>query len=254
MIVKLLTWLVMPLSQVLLLLLLAKLLRSGRPGLARATQRAAVILLVFWSMPIVSDSMQWALERRAGTQPATAEHSHVAFVLGGMLSPSVWPGQQPDLHEAIDRAWQAARLIKLGRIDQVRLLGGNQQPSPGIAAESVVVSQLMQEWGVPASAIVIETNSRNTRENAQAAMQLGAVGTPWLITSGLHMPRARAEFECAGVEVRPYPVELSQYNKSLPWALLPSVAALSQSTLMLKEWLGLAEVYWRCRDERHAHA
>jgi len=248
---KLLVWLVMPLSQVLWLILLSWLLPWRR--LAVGMRVLAVLLLVFWSLPLVSEKLRFALEDRAGAGPVAQAKGDVAIVLGGMLTPPAWPDRQPDLQASIDRAWQAARLFKSGRIRHIWLAGGNQSSNNGIRPESLVVRDLLIAWGVPAKAIFVETGSRNTRENAEAmAQRLRGKQPPWLITSGWHMPRAQAEFECAGLMVTPYPVEVSQFASRWSAAFMPSAHALAQSSMMRKEWLGLeigrASVGKECRS------
>jgi uncharacterized SAM-binding protein YcdF (DUF218 family) len=63
--------------------------------------------------------------------------------------------------------------------------------------------------GIPADAIAIESESRNTRENAvNTARLLGHVpGRKVLLTSDFHMFRARRAFLKAGLDVssRPFP-------------------------------------------------
>lgn len=246
---KLLVWLVMPLSQILWLILLSWLMSWHRAACGLRT--LAVLLLLFWSLPLVSERLRLALEDRAGAGPAAQARGDVAIVLGGMLTPPAKPDSPPDLQASIDRAWQAARLFKSGRIRHIWLAGGNQSSNNDIRPESLVVRDLLIAWGVPAKAISVEIGSRNTRENAEAMAQRLHGKQPWLITSGWHMPRARAEFECAGLTVTPYPVEVSQFASRWSVAFMPSADALAQSSMMLKEWLGLAVVRLRCQRDAH---
>lgn len=73
------------------------------------------------------------------------------------------------------------------------------------------VAPLMRDFlvaqGVPAAAIVVDSSSSSTRENALAvkALLAGDAGTKVLLTSDYHMFRAHAAFTKAGLKVLPRP-------------------------------------------------
>jgi uncharacterized SAM-binding protein YcdF (DUF218 family) len=84
--------------------------------------------------------------------------------------------------------------------------------------------------------------SRDTRENAeQTAQMLRAdnVQRIALVTHAWHMPRSIKHFEAAGLIVTPAPMGFirSDLNKWLQW--LPNAGALNESTLIIRERLGL---------------
>ena len=62
-----------------------------------------------------------------------------------------------------------------------------------------------------------------------------------LVTSALHMRRARAEFERAGLKVIPAPTDFEALGRTTePRDWLPSADALDGSGRAFKEWVG----YW----------
>ena len=110
------------------------------------------------------------------------------------------------------------------------------------------MADLLRELGVPASRILAEGKSRNTRENAVYTAQLlqdKKVDKVLLCTSASHMPRAKACFERSGIQVVPVPAayDYSFYKKVSTLDYLPQAWALENSTTICKEYLGIV-YYW----------
>jgi uncharacterized SAM-binding protein YcdF (DUF218 family) len=115
------------------------------------------------------------------------------------------------------------------------------------------MAEVLEFMGVPREAILEESRSRNTFENAVETRRLLAregIDRVLLVTSALHMPRAVALFRCAGFDVVPAPADfwvsdddrLGFGNGSLEGVvlgLLPDAENLANTTRALKEYLGL---------------
>lgn len=105
------------------------------------------------------------------------------------------------------RCVYAVRAWRSGRFQRVVLSGG-----PAGAGTRQTISGAMRDFlvssGVPPDAIVLEQQSRSTRENALYTKQLVASwpGKKVLLTSDLHMFRAYRVFRAAGLDVIPRPV------------------------------------------------
>lgn len=93
--------------------------------------------------------------------------------------------------------------------------------------------------GVPARAIVLETESRTTRENAKKTAEKIKVRAIILVTSASHIPRATRNYEAEGFAVLPYPTDFQSglEDKPLYRLILPSAEALEQNQAIFKEWL-----------------
>lgn len=102
---------------------------------------------------------------------------------------------------------------------------------------------LMQDFGVPVSALLLEENSRNTRENASFSARLlkeRGIGRVLLVTSALHMPRALKLFSEQGLQVEAGPADFeSDQGPSGFLAWLPDANALDGSGRAFKELAGL---------------
>ena len=101
---------------------------------------------------------------------------------------------------------------------------------------------------MPAAAIEVAGQSRNTYENAleiRAMRTRQPFATARPVTSAAHMPRALAVFRHAGL---PLPrattdVEIVRPGAWTPLRWLPDAEALSLTTLAAKEWIGFW-AYW----------
>ncbi len=166
----------------------------------------------------------------------------VAVVLGGGLSRE---GTKPaeNLGEAADRVLRGARLYRAGKVTHVLVVGGRLPWTGAPRSEAEAMRDLLEEWGVPRGAIVLESGSLNTRENAlEAARVIRERG--WsrvlLVTSAFHMPRAVEAFRAVGVDVVASPTDY-RYAGPAPndvLDFLPSAGALAESTAVLHEIIG----------------
>lgn len=215
--------------------------------LAKA-RRAAVSLLVLalawlylWSTPAASEWLQQRAE--AGFPPQQAEAVPVAdaiVVLGGGIAPADADHPYPDMNEAADRVWHAARLFRAGRAPLVFVSGGSD-PDVSRMSEAQAMRGLLVDLGVPPGRIVLEEKSRTTGENARFTAPLlkaYRVQRVLLVTSALHMQRAVAEFGKAGVEVIPAATDHMQATSAGARRWLPDTGALDGAGRTMKEMVG----------------
>jgi len=242
---KILPVFVMPVSLVLILLLVALfLLLKGLRKTAAGLLAAAVALLWVASTPFVAESLYGGLEARYRPVPtADVPVSDCAVLLGGAVGPALWPRVDVELHEAVDRVYKAADLVRAGRTRFVIVGAGNQPWAASSWAEADLIRQVLVEWGVPENAIFLEGSSRNTRENAIYSKNLIDsihCGSTLLVTSAAHMPRAVAAFESAGVNVVPVSTDVRVVSggKFTPVMLLPNATALEMTSDAVREWVG----------------
>jgi uncharacterized SAM-binding protein YcdF (DUF218 family) len=142
---------------------------------------------------------RWCSAPLAGTLPAASSDGAVLIVLAGsVLSDGTMGGS------SYWRAVYASRIWKNGRYARVLVCGGGSAGPPvAVAIRDYMISQ-----GVPAEEILIETRSRNTRENALYARPLldALPGKKVLLTSDYHMYRAQHAFARAGIQTEPAPI------------------------------------------------
>lgn len=213
-----------------------------RRRLALGMGAAALAWLWLWSTPAASAWLISSVEsgfpvRLVASLPTAA----AAVVLGGGMSPPSATRPFPDLHEASDRVWHAARLYHAGKVPLLVLSGGSD-PDLSPVSEAKAMLMLVHDLGVPDSAVVLEGASRNTRENASftaALLKARDVRRVLLVTSAMHMARAVAAFEAEGIEVVPVAIDHTDSKplSTLP-AWLPDSTSLDGCGRAFKEILG----------------
>lgn len=104
---------------------------------------------------------------------------------------------------ALNRSVQAARLYRRGVATTILVSGRNSSSDAGPTAQ--LMSEFLEELGVPETAIVQETTSTNTHEAAVAVAEI-AHARGWsnltIVSDGHHMRRSLAAFRLQGLNVR----------------------------------------------------
>ena len=162
-----------------------------RRWLGRALAAAGLLFLLISFTPLTA---WWA---QALARPWESPRGDVLIVLGGdrvddmMGYSSYW------------RSVYAVWAYREGGFRRVLVSGG-----PGGAAVAGAMRDFLVSSGVPAEAILIETESSSTRENALRTAELlrGESGQCVLLTSDFHMYRAYRCFRRVGLEVTAVPI------------------------------------------------
>jgi uncharacterized SAM-binding protein YcdF (DUF218 family) len=214
---------------------------SGRRRTAVQALLVLTAMLAVASTELVLDGLETSLGRAEVADSAFAPA--MIFVLGGGYIPSVSPDEDVLVQETEQRVahgvaeWRrhpSARLVFSGAAYEYAKMRPVDQ-SVQLMAEAARMR------GVPASAVILEARSRNTREHPIEARRIPTVTseTPVaVVTSAWHMRRARREFCRHFRHVLSAPVPTT--TRSLGWGyLLPSAGSLEASTTLLREWVGL---------------
>ncbi|TAJ41171.1 MAG: YdcF family protein [Reyranella sp.] len=213
----------------------------GLRRLARLVAVLAVAELLVLAMPPVADALVAPLqnEARAAAKAAPACCYDAIVVLGGGIGPALPPDvPEPHLTDSADRIWHAARLYHRGLAPRIIASGGGAAEM----SEAEAMRLFLTDLGVPAQAIVLEGNSLNTIENIRHVRTLVKDGRVALVTSASHMQRALRLARTAGLNVAAFPTDWSPPAEGrASWEnWLPSLGALSVSTIALKEILANA--------------
>jgi uncharacterized SAM-binding protein YcdF (DUF218 family) len=204
----------------------------------------SLLWLLVWSLPPISNWITTVVE--GPYQPASEQaigqlpKAQAIVLLGGGIAPGTVRRPQPDLNDAADRVWHAARLFHAGRAPLI-LVSGGHDPEASRYSEAQAMRMLLIDLGVPPAAILLEEISRNTRQNASESAKIlrnQGVDQILLVTSASHMARALAHFEGAGLRATPAPTDHPSIDFSGARRFLPNSGALDQSTRALKEWVG----------------
>ena len=170
-------------------------------------------------------------------------NAQAIVVLGGAVgAPSVgFP--YANLGPAVDRVWHAARLYKAGKAPWVVLSGGADL-SLVQESEAKAMAGFIEGLGVPSSALILEEQSRTTSQNASMTAELlkdRNIHHILLVTSALHMERAKCLFEKQGLQVEAIATDHEATVRPVgALAYLPDAEALSKSARAMKELAGRA--------------
>lgn len=211
--------------------------------LGRSLVTAGSLWLLLWSLPTPSIWLCARVEQAFPQRPAAAYPVADAIVLlgGGMRGRRTGWLKRPELSFGGDRLWFAAQLYRAARAPWVIVAAGGD-PSDG-QIEADATAEFLEDLGVPASALLLDTQSHNTWENAlysQTLMREHGLRTVLLVTSALHMPRALATFRKRGIDSIPAPADFVAPPEG-PWPQrwLPNADALEASSRAFKEYIGL---------------
>ncbi|MCL2523101.1 MAG: YdcF family protein [Betaproteobacteria bacterium] len=236
---NLLSTLLLPPANGLLLLALAGLFRRRRWAFAVAL--AGALLLLAQSLPPLAGWLNRTLEEQAGPVFSDPQGAGAIVILaGGVIEAAEYGGETPNQRSLVRARYGAV----LARQHQLPVLVSGGLAVDSRRAEADVIADVLEnEFGIAVR--WRETRSRDTADNAVMSaelLQAAGIRRVVLVTQAFHMPRARRLFAAAGVEVVPAPTELGQYRvwpeSALGW--LPQAGALHASYYALHEWLGLA--------------
>ncbi len=240
---KLLSLLVYPLSQALLLCLLGLLLQLfGRGRSAFAAVGLAAAWLWLCSTALFADVLMGSLEKDFPPRALSATPAVDAIVvLGGATRGDTHMSSLGDLNQQADRLVHAAALYRAGKAPVVMVSGGSAR---GDRPEAQLMRDILQVMGVPRGSILLEESSRNTHDNAvnaSALLKQRGAKRVLLVTSAFHMRRSMALFQGRGLEVTAAPTDYQRLvnSPSVPrW--LPTADDLVRTTHALREYVG----YW----------
>jgi uncharacterized SAM-binding protein YcdF (DUF218 family) len=182
-----------------------------------------------WEIPAIPDEQ--------------VENSQVGIVLGGMISYD-HPLHRLQFMRSADRLHQAVILYKKGKIKKILFVGGSGLVGQPEEREALYAKEYLLKIGIPEADMLIESNSRNTAENAKQTKQLFEAlqirGKNLLITSGLHMRRAKACFTKVGLDVQCFSTDRysGQRKFELDHCLVPKASVLAEWDLLFHEWIG----------------
>ena len=204
---------------------------------------AGIILLYFFSNSFVLNEIMQQWEIPAKPQETLAKYD-IGIVLGGM---SVYDDhlKRIQFQRGADRLFQTLGLYKKGIVKKIFISGGSGSLAYPEMKESIFIQEYLVNIGFPKGDIIIETESKNTYENAVFAKQkleeLGiGNGKILLITSGFHLRRAEACFRKAGIDFDSYSTDrISGERKfALDHLFVPTAESLFTWSALIKEWIG----------------
>lgn len=251
---KLLPLFFYPLGLACLLVIIALIIWWKFPRFTPIPLVFAVLILLVSSNVWFSNWLLKSLEWQYIANPDDLPKAEAIVILGGCTKSATYPRPMVDVSEHGDRVIYGAKLYQLEKAPIIVASGGRIKwlGGGGEKSEADDISQLLTMLGVPESAIIKETESLNTYQNAVNTRQILAslnIQRILLVTSAFHMPRSVKIFEKQNLDVIPAPTDFivsksnSVENNNLATNLLnflPDSQNLEHTTLAIKEYVGIA--------------
>lgn len=178
----------------------------------------------------------------------------VIVVLGGGTDIQQYPRSMVEVNGAGDRMIYAAKLYREGVADKLILSGGTiEWQGEAETTPAGDMAELMEFFGVPGEAMILQGGSINTAEDAEFSVGI-IEENGWqavvLVTSALHMPRSVELFSRLGIDVIPAPTDFVITDQgwndlySFRWEnilinIMPTASSLKSTTSALKEYIGM---------------
>lgn len=239
---KLLGFIISPLVWVFILLLYS--FKTKVEGRAKKLRIAAIIILFVCSNSFIVDECFRQYEPVTPDYDLMTTKYDGAIILGGIGSVDVrlkklsfgWGG---------DRLFQVFPMYYNGRVKKIIFTGGSGSIEFPERKEGIYVQKYLKAINIPDSAVIIETESKNTYENAVYTKKmldsLKLKGNFLLVTSAFHMPRAIAVFKKAGyTNLTPYLTNRVSGLRRFTFdhLFIPNPDALFSLQMLIHEWLG----------------
>ena len=223
---------------------------TRRPRLGKVLVTLGTVLLLLLSLPGIAAQFLTPLERRypallhpekiawegqkSGTSP-----TWIVVLGGGHRSDPSLPANSQISTAALGRVVEGVRLYKSIPGSKLWLSGGVVfDPVP----EAAVMARIAELLGVKPQDIVLESDSRDTADQAEMIAKRIGKERFILVTSAAHMPRSLALFKKQGLEPIPAPTDflVREGPGPDPGRFFPHASSLSGVEKAWHEYLGLA--------------
>lgn len=208
----------------------------------------ALLAILLSSNAWVSHYLMRSLEQQI-VPPLNLPQADAIVVLGGATKSPVAPRPMVDLNEHGDRLLYALKLYQEQKAPLIIVAGGRISWSGNTRSEAEDMANILELIGIPPSAILQESKSLNTYQNAvnvQKILKNQGIDKIILVTSAFHLPRSLLIFQKLGISVIPAPTDFFVTVDEAPPSLegiilgiLPDAHRLSLTTLALKEYVGM---------------
>ncbi len=225
---------------------------------------AALLILLLSSTPLFSNLLAQGAEQRAFTpqEAGTRTASAIVLIGQGTTQPNIPPRTQIQLTDKSDRILYTAQLYRESGNDPLVIVSAGPRPNLQGSKEQINegndIRTLLIRLGVPESQIVVDPNSTDLRESAEASEKILrerglANQRVFVVNSAINSSRTRQTFKDVGLtNVMAKPTGFFRFQSgSTPKltfqvdSLIPSVEALSVTTRVFEEFLSSIYYYLR---------
>lgn len=240
---KVVLFLLLPPSSLIIVMISGLLLIKRYPRVARGLIVGGLVLLYLLSIRPVSDRLLKPLESGfPSLKDASASSASTIVILTGGAVDLLWLGISPEPSRvSLSRLIYGITLYRQIPGAKFIISGGSGDPQKPDISEADAMKDMALALGIPAEDMLVERDSRNTLESAQALNRLLKEKKILLVTSAFHMRRSSAMFKKLGMDVIPAPTD---YESEQKWGglydFIPKATSLLSSSTAIYEYMGLA--------------
>jgi uncharacterized SAM-binding protein YcdF (DUF218 family) len=240
-------WFFFSVGGVIVLVLGIALWVNARPRSAAARRALLAVAIVYAAISIYGISYGAGRLLTMGFHPLMASdvppgRSVIVLLGSGSYTSWDWDRRQFSMVDrpSANRVYEALRVFNLAGADLIISSGGLIDPDDDEEPNGLTMRDELVRLGVPPSKIVVETQSRNTHDEAVIvadmlrSMQIEHV---ILVTSDMHMRRSLGAFRSEGI--RAIPAIAPHVAADDPW-FVPSDDGLHEAAIVAHEAIGLA--------------
>jgi uncharacterized SAM-binding protein YcdF (DUF218 family)/pterin-4a-carbinolamine dehydratase len=248
----------LPLSLLISLLGLYLLWFTAKQKTGKILVSVGVIILTLFSCSVISNKLLRPLERKydsfemrgSSSVSKTEDESTLKYVVvlgGGHTSDSEFPLMSQIGRSSLVRLIEGIRIYREYPGSKLIVSGGIIfDPVP----EAEVLARVAIETGVPESDIILESKSKDTKDQAKFIKPIVGNEPFVLVTSASHIPRSMALFKKLGMNPIPSPIghRVSEEQGFSSHSFFPGTVNLRKAELAIHEYLGL--VWSKLRDQQ----
>ncbi len=210
-----------------------------------------LVILTLFSYHVVTDKFLKPLERQydvfemndsLSTVPNTGSKSAIKFVVvlgGGQTTDTKLPLLSQMNSSPVVRLMEGIRIYR--KLPDAKLLLSGGGSASDSVSEAETMAQVAGEIGVPEKDIILETKSRDTRDEALFIKPIVGNEPFILVTTASHIPRSMNLFKKLGMNPIPVPVghSVKDEQKLSFYSFLPRASSIKNAELAIHEYLGM---------------
>ena len=237
---KLFYFFLMPLTWVFLMIIIAVL----KPKLNKKLMIVSLLVLLFFGNGVIGNFVLAKWEGKV-EQIKNVKNYDIAIVLGGGTRVIAQDTNRVFLTGSADRIIHTAQLYRMGKVKKILFTGGAGNLFGTKLSEAHFVAKLFYQCGVDPKDLILETKSKNTRENAVFSNQILKENhildqKILIVTSAFHMIRSEKCFRKVGMDFETfgcdYKQNLDQLNVDL---LMIKTDNFGTWNMLFHEFVGL---------------
>ncbi|MCX7955233.1 MAG: YdcF family protein [Bacteroidales bacterium] len=220
-----------------------------RKSLKKFFYAFSLVLLYVFSNSFLVDEVMRLWEVRPIKENKLKDKYDFIIVLGGALGYYDKKYDQIGFNQSADRVMQAIKFIMKGKSEFLIYSGGSGTLSESFGKESIILKNYLIDIGMPNEKIIIESESRNTYENAKYSAKIiksiKQNAKVLLITSAFHMRRALACFKKQNIVCDYYPADRKSGERKFLFdhLFIPNTEALLKWEMLMHEFAGYIVYY-----------